>query len=196
MIVSDHYCSVHSLSLRRLVFGLGYAQLTLETALDDRLKTPQTIETVVRVIGISDGVDENWRQVVEVIDPLPNIPKRWLLYPKFAISSEQRRPIANLQAGELWRVKVKLSPPHGIASPAAFDQEQWLLTEHVGATGSLESATLTNPEAGGLRLPLDRIDRLREHLRDHLSLLDSPARAVLLALLTGDRALIDITDCP
>ncbi|WP_410210985.1 DNA internalization-related competence protein ComEC/Rec2 [Aquirhabdus sp.] len=172
-------------------FGLGYAQLTLQTALDDRLKTPQTVETVVRVMGISDGVDENWRQVVEVVDPQPNIPKRWLLYPKFSISNEQRRPIANLQAGELWRVRVKLTPPHGIASPAAFDQEQWLLTEHIGATGSLESATLINSEAGGIRLPLDRIDRLREHLHDHLSMLDSPARAVLLALLTGDRALID-----
>ncbi len=172
-------------------FGLGYAHLTMQAALGDRLKASQTLDSTVRVIGISDGVDENWRQVVEVVDPIAGVPKRWLLYPKFSLSAEQRRPIAHLRAGELWQVKVKLIPPHGIASPAAFDQEQWLLTEHIGATGSLESAILVEPQASGLRVPLDHVDRLREDLRDHLSMLDSPARAVLLALLTGDRALID-----
>jgi len=176
-----------------LAFAVGLAEAKYATtnALRDRLQTPQTVNVVVRVIGMSDGVDENWRQVVERVDEVAGLPKRWLLYPKFAVNAEQRRPIANLHAGELWQVNVKLSPPHGIASPAAFDQALWLLTEHIGATGSLESAVLVNADAGGWRGLLDHVDRFRNDLRDHIAGLDSPARAVLLGLLTGDRALID-----
>ncbi|MBC7752204.1 MAG: ComEC/Rec2 family competence protein, partial [Candidatus Saccharibacteria bacterium] len=176
-----------------VVFSLGLAEAkyAMSHVLRDRLQTPQTVNAVVRVIGMSDGVDENWRQVVERVHDIDGLPKRWLLYPKFAVNVEQRRPIANLRAGELWQVTVKLSPPHGLASPAAFDQEQWLLTERIGATGSLESAVLVDANAGGLRGLLDHVDRYRNELRDHLAQLDSPARAVLLGLMTGDRALID-----
>lgn len=176
-----------------MAFALGLAEAgcAMTHALADRLQTPKTVNAVVRVIGISDGVDENWRQVVERVDEIEGLPKRWLLYPKFTVNAEQRRPIANLRAGEIWQVTVKLLPPHGIASPAAFDQEQWLLTEHIGATGSLESAMLMSPKAEGWRSVLDHVDHFRNDLRDHLARLDSPARAVLLGLLTGDRALID-----
>ncbi|GAC1369361.1 MAG: DNA internalization-related competence protein ComEC/Rec2 [Aquirhabdus sp.] len=169
-------------------FGVGKTKIAMTVALADRLQAAQTVNAVVRVIGISDGVDENWRQVVERVDDIDGLPKRWLLYPKFVVNAEQKRPIANLRAGEVWQVTVKLMPPHGIASPAAFDQEQWLLTQHIGATGSLESAVLVNDAAGSF---LDHVDRLRNDLRDHFARLDSPARAVLLGLLTGDRALID-----
>ncbi|MDE2422570.1 MAG: ComEC/Rec2 family competence protein, partial [Gammaproteobacteria bacterium] len=176
-----------------LAFALGFylTQSAMNQALQDRLQAPQTVDTVVRVIGMSDGVDENWRQVVEPVKAIQGLPRRWLLYPKFSLNADHRQPVANLRAGELWRVSVKLSPVHGSASPAAFDQEQWLMTQHIGATGTLESATLVESNAGGLRSILDQVDRLRNALRDHLSDLDSPARGVLLGLLTGDSVLID-----
>jgi competence protein ComEC len=173
------------------ILGLSHANTAMTQALQDRLKAPQTLDAIVRVIGMSDGVDENWRQVVEPIKMIQGVPKRWLLYPQFSTNTEQRQPVADLRAGELWRVNVKLSPPHGIASPAAFDQEQWLMTQHIGAIGNLESATLMKSDAGGLRIFLDKVDRFRNQLRDHLAELDSPARGVLLGLLTGDSVLID-----
>jgi competence protein ComEC len=179
------------ISCLAIILGFSAAKSAMNQALEDRLQVPQTVDAIVRVIGISDGVDENWRQVVEPIIAIRGVPKRWLLYPKFAVNADHRQAIANLRAGELWQVSVKLSPPHGIASPAAFDQEQWLMTQHIGATGTLESATLIQSDAGGLRSPLDQIDRFRNQLRDHLSQLDSPARGVLLGLLTGDSVLID-----
>ncbi len=174
-----------------ICFGLGLGRQAMQAALADRLAAPQNVEAVVRVIGISDGVDENWRQIVEPIDPQAGLPRRWLLYPKYTFDAAQRRPVADLRPGELWRVQVKLRPPQGVASPAAFDLEQWLLTEHIGATGSLQSAQLVDEHAGGLHAGIDAIDHLRLQLRNHLAALDSPARGVLLSLLTGDRALID-----
>jgi competence protein ComEC len=176
--------------LSAAALGLGLMGHAMQTTLADRLSQPQSVDTVVRVIGISDGVDDNWRQVVEVVEPQAGLPRRWLLYPKFSFDETQRRPSADLRPGELWRVQVKLIPPHGIASPAAFDLEQWLLTEHIGAVGNLQAAQLVAEQGGGLRTGLDQIDRLRLRLRDHLAALDTPARAVLLSLLTGDRALI------
>lgn len=173
------------------LFGFYYAQTAINRAEQDRLQAPQTVDAVVRVVGLSDGVDENWRQVVEPVDVIQGLPQRWLLYPKFSLDADHRQPVANLQAGELWRVHVKLSPIHGIASPAAFDQEQWLMTQHIGTTGSLESATLVVSNVGGWRSILDQVDRLRSRLRDHLAELDSPARGVLLGLMTGDSVLID-----
>jgi competence protein ComEC len=173
------------------LLGFSYAQLSMDAALQDRLQTPQTVNTIVRVIGLSDGVDENWRQVVEQVDVIDGMPKRWLLYPKFSVNGDDRQPVADLRLGELWQVTAKLSPPHGVASPAAFDQEQWLMTQHIGATGTLESAVLVQSDAGGLWSLQDHIDRFRHQLRDHLSGLDSPARGVLLGLLTGDSVLID-----
>ncbi len=177
--------------LASLGYGFGLGCAAMQGALADRLGAPQTASAVVRVIGISDGVDENWRQEVELVEPQAGLPRRWLLYPKYAFDAAERHPIADLRPGELWRVQVKLRPPHGIASPAAFDLEQWLLTEHVGATGSLESAQLVSEQGGGLRASVDAMDQLRLVLRNHLATLDSPARGVLLGLLTGDRALID-----
>ncbi len=176
-----------------LAFVLGFhlAQSAMSQALQDRLHAPQTVDAVVRVVGLSDGVDENWRQVVEPVTVMGDLPERWILYPKFSLSADHRQPVANLRASELWHVSVKLSPIHGNASLATFDQEQWLMTQHIGATGTLESATLVESNIGGLRSILDRVDRLRNALRDHLSDLDSPARGVLLGLLTGDSVLID-----
>lgn len=173
------------------LLGFSYAKSAMGAALQDRLQAPQTVNAIVRVIGISDGVDENWRQVVESVDVIQGVPKRWLLYPKFSVNADHRQPVANLRAGELWQVSVKLSPPHGLASPAAFDQEQWLMTQHIGATGTLESAVLVQSDAGGFRSIQDDIDQFRNRLRDHLAGLDSPARGVLLGLLTGDSVLID-----
>ncbi len=173
------------------LLGFSYAQSSMNAVLQARLQATQTVNTIVRVIGVSDGVDENWRQVVEPLNVIQGLPKRWLLYPKFSVNADDRQPIANLRAGELWQITAKLSPPHGLASPAAFDQEQWLMTQHIGATGILESAVLVQSDAGGLRALQDRIDRLRQQLRDHLARLDSPARGVVLGLLTGDSVLID-----
>ena len=171
--------------------GLGLACQAMQAALADRLTVPQTVSAVVRVVGVSDGVDDNWRQVVELAVPQPGLPQRWLLYPKYTFDRAERHAVADLRPGEVWRVQVKLTPPHGIASPAAFDLERWLLTEHIGAMGSLESAQLVSEQGGGIRAGIDAVDRLRLGLRDHLADLDSPARGVLLGLLTGDRALID-----
>lgn len=80
---------------------------------------------------------------------------------------------------------VKLKRPHGVANPGGFDYEAWLLSENVTATGSVKSIVCKKPAGfsiDGLRLSLRK-----EFQREFP---EQPAAGVLLALISGDRALI------
>lgn len=40
-----------------------------------------------------------------------------------------------VRAGESWRIKVRLKPPHGFMNPGGFDYEAWLFQQGIHATG-------------------------------------------------------------
>ena len=40
-----------------------------------------------------------------------------------------------VRAGEYWRIKVRLKPPHGFMNPGGFDYEAWLFQQGIHATG-------------------------------------------------------------
>lgn len=90
-------------------------------------------------------------------------------------------------------LSVKLKRPHGVANPGGFDYEAWLLSEKVTATGSVKSISCKITEGFSvdkLRFKL-RKEFLRVYPQDASQV--SPqvsAAGVLLALITGDRALI------
>lgn len=91
-----------------------------------------------------------------------------------------------VEPGSRCRLEVRLKRPHGLANPAGFDFEAWLLSEGVTATGSVRRMDCGAGPGGtvdGLRL------RLREEFRRRFA--DRPAAGVLLALVTGDRSLVD-----
>lgn len=95
-----------------------------------------------------------------------------------------------LLAGERWRLVARLKPPHGLANPGGFDYERWLFDQGVAATGSVRSDernTRLDPGPDEFWL-----ERLRQHLRDHISklLTDSPANGLAQALTLGERSAI------
>lgn len=93
-----------------------------------------------------------------------------------------------LSVGELWRLRVRLKPPHGFANPGGFDLERWLFQQGIKATGHVQGR--------GDQVRLDPgpgpywIDRLREGLRDHIArhLAGSPALGLVQALTLGERS--------
>jgi competence protein ComEC len=91
-----------------------------------------------------------------------------------------------LVAGERWRLRVVLKPPHGFADPGALDYERWLFVRRIKATGYVRDAA----ENGRLSRSLDLIGRLRQGTRDHLAtvLAGSPALGLVEALVLGDRS--------
>jgi competence protein ComEC len=95
----------------------------------------------------------------------------------------------HVKAGERWRLLVRLKQPRSFVNPGGFDYEGWLLRRGIGAVGYVRAHSanqlLQNPAA---------FDRHHWRYRLQQWLLDttqSPRRGVLLALLIGDRSLIE-----
>ena len=108
------------------------------------------------------------------------------------------RDAPTLRAGERWRLRVRLKPPHGFMNPGGFDYERWLFQQRITATGHVlnrDENTRLGPGPGPFV-----VDRWRQELSARLfeSLGDAqgdtrpggeprPAAAVLRALVLGDR---------
>jgi competence protein ComEC len=115
--------------------------------------------------------------------------------------------VPHVRAGERWQLAVRLKRPHGFMNPHGFDVEAWLLERGIRATGSVSSSESLSgahqrlsKDANRLQ---DRIDRLREGLRDRIEKTLEHARwaGVIVALAIGDQrgispadyALFDVT---
>jgi competence protein ComEC len=93
-------------------------------------------------------------------------------------------PLQPVEAGQRWRLHVRLKRPHGFMNPGGFDYEGWLYREGVQATGYVR-------RAAGNRLLGETftLDRLRQHLAASIrtSLPGGRFTGVLEALVVGAR---------
>ena len=104
-------------------------------------------------------------------------------------------PVADLRAGQRWRLAVRLQQPHGLVNPHGFDLELWLFEQGIRAGGTVRSVPGATPQlladdAG------HAVDRLRQDLRDavYRHLPDTASAGVLAALAVGDQAAIERDD--
>lgn len=92
-----------------------------------------------------------------------------------------------LQAGQTWRLAVRLKRPHGLVNPQAFDYEAWLLAQRVGASGTVKAGELIYPASG--------TGAWRDRLRQHLLATPAHGRAgALAALVLGDGSGLSTAD--
>ena len=83
---------------------------------------------------------------------------------------------------------MRLKRPHGYANPGGFDYERWLFQQNLVARGYVRESAGNLLVASGA-LSADRIrDRLRAEIRASG---EESSAAVYLALLVGDRSLLD-----
>tara|TARA_R110002072_G_scaffold3830_6_gene27376 strand:+ start:52382 stop:54631 length:2250 start_codon:yes stop_codon:yes gene_type:complete len=95
------------------------------------------------------------------------------------------------QAGDNWRLSVRLSRPRGSVNFGLFDYEGWLLSQGIHGSGYvLEKQRNQKLSSSGV---LDRYQQIRQSLgslvRDHIvrgGTAESPAQGMLLALLLGE----------
>lgn len=90
------------------------------------------------------------------------------------------------KAGEHWRLRVSLRPPHGMLNPGGFDYEQWLFAQGIRAVGYVRKSS------DNQRLDSQRWDFLsrrvwRQAVYDRLSetLAGSPVAGLVKALTMG-----------
>lgn len=183
-----------------LALGFGWACWRAEVRLADSLD-PAWEGRDVEVVGIVAALPQPFAQgsrfefdVESVATPGAGVPSHLMLSAYRGQRDGEEFAGQPLQAGERWRLTVRLKRPHGNANPQAFDYEAWLLERNIRATGYVR------PRPGGERLapmvwrPAYVVERLRQSVRDRfLAALPEPDYAwggILVALAVGDQRAI------
>ena len=154
------------------LFGLSWACLQAQWALDDRL--PSRLDGETRwVEGRVVGLPQNTEAVVrfELADARS---RHGTVPPLMRLAWYGGPPV---KSGERWRVAVKLKRPAGLLNPHAFDYDAWLLAQRIGATGTVKDGELLSEARWAWR----------DGIRQRLQAVDAQGRTgVLTALVLGD----------
>ena len=96
-----------------------------------------------------------------------------------------------LAPGECGTLLVRLFQPRGMSNPGGMDYERWLFQQNLVARGYVRKSASNRLAASGT----SGADHIRYRLRAKLQAIEGSgnagARAVYLALVTGDRSLLD-----
>ena len=183
-----------------LALGVGLATGRAHERLGDELPKP------------GEGRDITVEGVVAGLPHRTDRGVRFLLQPKTVLTEEAPLPslvsvtwyapskpgsaMPTVQAGERWRITVRLRRPRGLANPHGFEFESWALQRGIRATGYVRPAPaperLAEHEAGWPQT----LHRARGLLRDRLleTLGESTQAGVIVALVLGDQASITRED--
>ena len=154
------------------LFGLTWASVSAQSALDDRLPERldgQTLWLEGKVVGLPSTVEGAVRfQLEDPVSRRTQLPERmriaWYGGPE-------------VQSGERWRLAVKLKRPGGLVNPDAFDYEAWLLAQRIGATGTVVDGERLHASA----------ESWRERIRQRLLEVDAQGHeGGIAALVLGD----------
>jgi competence protein ComEC len=130
----------------------------------------------------------------------PPVPPRLALSWYSGFGGEEVQPVAAVQPGERWQLRVRLRRPHGNANPGGFDYEAWLLEQDLRATGyvrperqGIDSNRRIDPFVFGVG---NLVERWRGWLRQRImaTLPQHDYAGVLVALVIGDQRAIDQSD--
>lgn len=99
-----------------------------------------------------------------------------------------------LQAGDRWRLTVRLKPPHGFMNPAGFDYEGWLFHQGIRAHGYVRE-DLQNRRLGEGAVRF-RLHNVRQHIRSVIErqLQQGKTADLIKALVIGDRSGVGAAD--
>lgn len=103
-------------------------------------------------------------------------------------------PRAELQAGQRWRLPLRLKQLHGAMNPHGFDVELWWFEQGLGANGSVRVLRGGMPAVLLAETGAHPVERLRGRLRDAIrrQVSDGRVAGVLAALVVGDQAAIEL----
>ncbi len=104
----------------------------------------------------------------------------------------EQEALPDLQAGQRWRMAVRLHRPHGNANPGGFDIEAWMLERGIRAAGYVRAQPAPGLMDPMVSRPGYLLQRSREAVRERLlSALGERAYAgVVVALAIGDQRAI------
>lgn len=143
-------------------------------------------------LPVSDGRRQRFLLEVESYQPLhpaADSPRPEQFPQRIQLSwYDETAPI--VRSGEQWQWIVKLKKPRGFVNPGGFDYQAWLLRRGIGAVGYVRPNEL-NQKLNDAQSA--HVDVWRYNLRKWLmTAADKSHQAILVALLIGDRSLMDM----
>ena len=135
-----------------------------------------------RVVGLPESRGQSVRFILAPVgDSRADLPAR--------IQVSWFRPGEYLRPGEVWVFDLSLNPAHGRLNPGGFDLERHLLSERIGALGTVRGRP-KQLASGGWR---GRVDRQRQILAERLQAetVRLEHAALLRALGLADRSALD-----
>lgn len=184
-----------AIGLAALLAGFGWAGARAHLRLADALPTVwegRDVAVEGRVMDLPQASGEGVRFVFEVLRAEAPVPRRLLI--TWYRSREEDAPLPQVEAGERWRLTLRLKQPHGSANPHGFDYEAWLLERGLRATGYVRTAPPPERLGEGEGGVMAAVHRLRARVRDRfLAVLgDAPYAGVLVALTVGEQRAIPV----
>lgn len=162
-----------------LCLGLAWSAGHATDALQHRLDEATDARITATVVGLPQDAGNHTRFTVRIRDGssaagVRRAELRWYGAP------------ARPRTGERWRLTVTLQPPRGRLNPGGFDEERWLVTRRVDATGTVHRGQRLTSSGYG-------IDPLRSAISVRLRAAVNARGpgAMLAALAVGDRRFLD-----
>ena len=134
--------------------------------------------------------------VEQVLTPQAHVPRRISLsWYKSRTSQTGPTVLPNLNAGERWKITVRLKRPHGNANPHGFDYERWAFERNIRAGGYVRDANDNIRLDVMVGQPAYWIEKTRQQIQNRFKeiLHDRPYAGVLMTLATGDQRAIAST---
>lgn len=112
------------------------------------------------------------------------------------VAAELQRQPAAIQAGERWRMTVRLKAPHGARNPHGFDYELFLWEQGLQATGYVRAGPKDPAPQRLAQTGWHGVERARQHLRDLIfeRVSERKYAGLIAALVVGDQNAIDRAD--
>ena len=166
------------LSLVMIGFGLLWAAWVIDWQAPKGLAQDSIkLDVIGHIQGLIDDDGKSAKFVLESIDP-----------PGHRFKLHWRYPVQLLKENALVNLQVKVKQAHSLGVSGAWDYEGWLYQQGIRYSGYVIKGQLIDAqhEQQSLR------SQIRESLRRSLN--DSSGRALLLALLIGDRSELNFDD--
>ncbi|WP_130802128.1 DNA internalization-related competence protein ComEC/Rec2 [Acinetobacter ihumii] len=184
--------------------GKSYADQALLERLNHRELTARTTSEIIYIRKIGEKTEKGIKQPAEVLSNSKHH-VTWLIYVNDALLENLAKQSDSLFPGHYYQITGWVKPVHGYANAGGFDQEKWFIQQNWMSSFQVQHIQeLSQAEVSGLgyQAHLKQQDQLWQRFRLYVeqlrlnyrsTLQQQPVqyKALMLALLTGDRSLLD-----
>ncbi|MDN5511420.1 DNA internalization-related competence protein ComEC/Rec2 [Acinetobacter sp.] len=184
-----------------ITLGYHYAELQLNERLQFREQQPEVAEVIGYVKNLNELGDHSIQQKIQILNRHTEV-VQWQAFLKNAADADSS---SVLELGQYYRLHGQILPAHSYATEGAFDQEQWYIQQNI-MSGFRVSAIEKLSQQQVAALSYGRhlrqqgsvsnqiqlwVEQQRLALRNFINQQPVQHKGLMLALLTGDKSLLD-----